>query len=66
MNAFYEHHEDNIRFGYRCSDRVLLNGLNPTSPAAPSGWSAFSPPTAISTPLAEMYCVKSPSNFTAG
>jgi len=27
MNAFYEHHQDNIRLGYRCSDRVLLNGL---------------------------------------
>ena len=27
MNAFREHHEDSIRFGYRCFDRVLLNGL---------------------------------------
>jgi hypothetical protein len=27
MNAFYEHHMDSIRFGYRCFDRVLLNGL---------------------------------------
>src|SRR6202161_1520277 len=27
MNAFYEHHKDSIRFGYRCSDRLLLNGL---------------------------------------
>jgi DNA-binding transcriptional ArsR family regulator len=27
MNAFYEHHNDNIRFGYRCFDRLLLNGL---------------------------------------
>jgi hypothetical protein len=27
MNAFYEHHQDNIRFGYRCFDRLLLNGL---------------------------------------
>src|SRR5919106_6160167 len=27
MNAFYEHHHDNIRFGYRCFDRILLNGL---------------------------------------
>ena len=25
MNAFYEHHHDNIRFGYRCFDRILLN-----------------------------------------
>jgi hypothetical protein len=27
MNAFYEHHKDTIRFGYRCFDRILLNGL---------------------------------------
>jgi hypothetical protein len=27
MNAFYEHHKHNIRFGYRCFDRILLNGL---------------------------------------
>src|SRR5690349_11081487 len=26
-NAFVEHHTDNIRFGYRCFDRLLLNGL---------------------------------------
>ena len=26
MNAFYEHHKDSIRFGYRCFDRLLLNG----------------------------------------
>ena len=25
MNAFYEHHKDNIRFAYRCFDRILLN-----------------------------------------
>jgi hypothetical protein len=27
MNTFYEHHHDSIRFGYRCFDRLLLNGL---------------------------------------
>jgi hypothetical protein len=27
MNAFYEHHKDNISFHYRCFDRILLNGL---------------------------------------
>lgn len=27
MNTFYEHHQDSIRFAYRCSDRILLNGL---------------------------------------
>jgi hypothetical protein len=25
MNAFYEHHQDSIRFHYRCFDRMLLN-----------------------------------------
>jgi hypothetical protein len=25
MNAFYEHHRDSIRFGYRCFDPILLN-----------------------------------------
>jgi len=27
MNAFREHHKDSIQFGYRCFDRLLLNGL---------------------------------------
>ena len=27
MNAFYQHHQDNIRMHYRCFDRLLLNGL---------------------------------------
>jgi hypothetical protein len=27
MNAFYEHHKRSIEFGYRCFDRILLNGL---------------------------------------
>jgi hypothetical protein len=27
MNAFYKHHQDNIRFNYRCFDRILLNGV---------------------------------------
>ena len=27
MNTFYEHHQDSIRFGYRCFDRLLLNAL---------------------------------------
>jgi hypothetical protein len=25
MNAFCEHHKDNIRFAYRCFDRILLH-----------------------------------------
>jgi hypothetical protein len=27
MNTFYELHKNSIRFGYRCFDRILLNGL---------------------------------------
>jgi len=27
MNAFYEHHKNNIRFHYRCFDRLLLNAI---------------------------------------
>jgi len=27
MNAFFEHHKNSIQFGYRCFDRILLNGL---------------------------------------
>jgi hypothetical protein len=27
MNAFYQHHQDNIAFHYRCFDRILFNGL---------------------------------------
>jgi hypothetical protein len=27
MNSFYEHHQDSIRWHYRCFDRILLNGL---------------------------------------
>ena len=26
MNAFFEHHKDNIHFRYRCFDRILLHG----------------------------------------
>jgi hypothetical protein len=27
MNAFHQHHQDNIVFEYRCFDRILLNGV---------------------------------------
>jgi hypothetical protein len=27
MNSFYKHHQDSIRWHYRCFDRILLNGL---------------------------------------
>ena len=40
MNAFYEHHKHGIRFGYRCFDRILLNGLiQPFQ--QPREWSGF-------------------------
>jgi hypothetical protein len=46
MNAFYEHHQDSIRFGYRCFDRILINGLtNPSSNLSAS--SGSSTPTGI-------------------
>jgi hypothetical protein len=32
MNAFYYHHKDNIRFGYRCLDRI--ERIDPALPAA--------------------------------
>ena len=28
MNAFYEHHKDSIRFGYRCFDRICSTALS--------------------------------------
>ena len=41
MNAFFEHHQDNIRLAYGCFDRLLLNGLiqrfnNPNASSASS------------------------------
>jgi hypothetical protein len=27
MKSFLDHHKDNIRWHYRCFDRILLNGL---------------------------------------
>jgi hypothetical protein len=27
MNAFYQHHQNNIRFSYRCFDGILLNAV---------------------------------------
>jgi len=27
VNAFFKHHQHSIQFGYRCFDRILLNGL---------------------------------------
>jgi hypothetical protein len=65
MNAFYEHHKDSIRFGYRCFDRILLNGLtNPFS--SPRGSWAFSLPIGASIRSAAMSCAAPPSSFNAG
>jgi hypothetical protein len=38
MNAFYEHHQNSIRFGYRCFDRILLNGLIQRSSNPSESW----------------------------
>jgi hypothetical protein len=63
MNAFYEHHRDSIRFGYRCFDRILLNGLiQPFQ--QPSGSSASSILTASSTRSAAMCCAARPVMHT--
>jgi hypothetical protein len=40
MNAFYEHHRDSIRFGYRCFDRILLIPANGSRPSAAGGTGA--------------------------
>jgi hypothetical protein len=32
MNAFYEHHQDRIRFGYRFFDRILLHETSANDP----------------------------------
>jgi hypothetical protein len=65
MNAFYEHHRDSIRFGYRCFDRILLNGLiQPFQ--GPRGSSAFSLPIGASIPSAAMSCAAPQSSFSAG
>jgi hypothetical protein len=47
MNAFCEHHQDRIRFGYRCFDRILL--FRP-GVRLPLGWMRSSEPSASSSP----------------
>ena len=56
MNAFYQHHKDSIRFGYRCFDRILLNGLiqpfqQPERVVAPTGGSIQSAAMCCAAPL---------------
>jgi hypothetical protein len=59
MNAFYEHHKHSIRFGHRCFDRILLNGL--TQPfQQPREWSGFSIPIGSSIRSVETCCVAAP------
>ena len=65
MNAFYEHHRDSIRFGYRCFDRILLNGLiQPFQ--QPERVVGFSLPTGTSIRSDVMSCAALPSSFSAG
>ena len=33
MNAFIEHHQDSIRFGYRCFDPLTAKWIDPAIPA---------------------------------
>jgi hypothetical protein len=49
MNAFYEHHKDSIRFGYRCFDRVL-RPPSATPPALPICTSGTSTPCRRTSP----------------
>jgi hypothetical protein len=65
MNAFYEHHGDSIRFGYRCFDRILLKGLI-HSFQQPKRVVGFSTPTGGSIRSAEMCCVAPPRNSKIG
>ena len=65
MNAFYEHHKDSIRFGYRCFDRILLNGLiQPFQ--QPERVVGFFNSTGSFIRSAAMCCAVPPSSFNAG
>jgi hypothetical protein len=65
MNAFYEHHKDSIRFGYRCFDRILLNGLiQPFQ--QPERVVGFFLPIDTFIVSAAMSCAAPPSSFSAG
>ena len=65
MNAFYEHHKDSIRFGYRCFDGILLNGLIQPfqQPERVVGFFATYRHFIRS---AAMSCAAPPSSFSAG
>jgi hypothetical protein len=64
MNAFYKHHQDNIRFNYRCFDRILLNGV--IQPFQQPERSASSTPIASCTRSAGTFCVTSLGSFRTG
>ena len=65
MNAFYEHHRDSIRFGYRCFDRILLNGLiQPFQ--QPERVVGFFNIYRHLYPVRAMSCAAPPSSFSAG
>jgi hypothetical protein len=65
MNAFYEHHKDTIRFGYRCFDRIPLNGLiQPFQ--QPERVVGFSAATGKSIGSAARCCAAPPSSPRAG
>jgi hypothetical protein len=65
MNAFYEHHKDSIRFGYRYFDRILLNGLiQPFQ--QPERVIGFFDTYRHLYPVAETCCGARPTGFRAG
>jgi hypothetical protein len=65
MNAFYEHHRDSIRWGYRCFDRILLNGLiQPFQ--QPERVVGFFNTYRQLYPVSDTCCATLPSSFNAG
>src|SRR5256885_836244 len=65
MNAFYEHHKDSIEFGYRCFDRLLLNGLiQPFQ--QPERVVGFFNTYRQQYPVSGMCCARSPASFRTG
>lgn len=65
MNAFYDHHKDSIGFGYRCFDRILLNGLiQPFQ--QPERVLVFSMPTGKARASRALLSPRSPISFSTG
>ena len=65
MNAFYEHHKDNIRFAYRGFDRILLHAaiqpFQQEQRAVGFFWTI-----AVSIRSARRCCATSPRSTTTG